>query len=84
MQELKRDPALKELELWISGGRTGDDRPFLRRLRGKIRRAGMEKDVRFFEDFGKTARQRFLQGLTLLSVPSTRATALFGSESFCT
>jgi glycosyltransferase involved in cell wall biosynthesis len=75
VRELRRDPALKELRLWISGGRTGDDRAFLRHLRLKVRRAGMEKAVHFFEDFGKTERQRFLAGLTLLSVPSTRATA---------
>jgi len=75
VREVRREPALEDLQLWISGGRTGDDRPFLRRLRGKIRRAGMEKEVRFFEDFGKSARCRFLRGLTLLSVPSTRATA---------
>jgi glycosyltransferase involved in cell wall biosynthesis len=73
--ELKRDPALKDLRLWISGGRTGDDRAFLRHLRAKIRRAGMDREVLFFEDFGKTTRQSFLRGLTLLSVPSTRATA---------
>jgi glycosyltransferase involved in cell wall biosynthesis len=73
--EVRRDPAFRDLRLWITGGSTGDDRAFLRRLRGKIRRAGMETAVRFFPDFSNAARKRFLRDLVLLSVPSTRPTA---------
>lgn len=73
--QIKEDPAFHELRLWITGGSTGDDRNFLRRLRGKIRKTGMHKDVHFFDDFSTSARQRFVRGLTLLSVPSTRPTA---------
>ena len=73
--EARRDPALTDLRLWITGGSTGDDRNFLRRLRSKIRKTGMDKDVHFFDDFSKAARRRFIRGLTLLSVPSTRPTA---------
>ena len=73
--QVRRDPALGELRLWITGGSTGDDRTFLRGLRGKIRKTGMDRDVRFVADFSTSARRRFIRGLTLLSVPSTRPTA---------
>jgi glycosyltransferase involved in cell wall biosynthesis len=75
VEEVRRVPALQDLRLWITGGRTGDDRTFLRRLRSKIRRAGMDRDVHFFEDFSTAGRQRFIGELTLLSVPSTRPAA---------
>jgi len=73
--EVRRDPALGELRLWITGGSTGDDRAFLRRLRGRIRKADMDRDAHFFDDFSTSSRKRFIRGLTLLSVPSTRPTA---------
>ena len=75
VEEVRRDPTLRDLRLWITGGSTGDDRNFLRRLRSKLRKTGMDKDVRFFADFSTPARRSFVRGLTLLSVPSTRPTA---------
>jgi glycosyltransferase involved in cell wall biosynthesis len=73
VQELKH--TIKDLRLHISGGRTGDDRRYLRRVRGKIRSAGIEKDVLIFHDFSKAARADFFKGLTLFCVPSTSPTA---------
>jgi glycosyltransferase involved in cell wall biosynthesis len=73
--EVKKDNAMRELRLLVSGGSTGDDKLFLRHLRAKIRKRGIEGDVRFFQKFGRSERQRFFQGLSLFSVPSLRATA---------
>ena len=73
--EVKKDNALRELRLLVSGGSTGDDNVFLRHLRNKIRSHGIEGDVLFVQKFGRQERQRFFQGLSVFSVPSLRATA---------
>jgi glycosyltransferase involved in cell wall biosynthesis len=73
--EVKKDNALRELRLLVSGGSTGDDNVFLRHLRSKIRKGGIDGDVLFVQKFGRQERQRFFQGLSVFSVPSLRATA---------
>jgi glycosyltransferase involved in cell wall biosynthesis len=73
--EVKKDNALRKVRLLVSGGSTGDDSVFLRHLRSKIRKRGIEGDVLFVQKFGRQERQRFFQGLSVFSVPSLRATA---------
>lgn len=67
--ELKREPDLANLKLRATGGSTGADHRFLARLRRRVAGAGMLGDVEFLPDFGREDRIRFLQGLSVLSVP---------------
>jgi glycosyltransferase involved in cell wall biosynthesis len=66
---LKKDTGFKDLRLHITGGYTGEDKQFLKKLLKKIRRHGYEKDVKIFKAFHKINRIEFLKSLTLLSVP---------------
>ena len=66
---LKKDRRFKDLKLHITGGYPGDDKHFVNELLGKISKQGYENDVKIFKNFNKENRVKFLQTLTLLSVP---------------
>ena len=74
--KLRKD--FPRLRLHLSGGRTGDDEPFLQRLRRTFAAEGVERDVSFFEEFDPASRRKFLSGLSILSVPTPHGTA-FGT-----
>jgi len=76
--ELKRDPRLAATRLRLTGGSTADDAAWLRQLRAVLRGAGVAGDVEFIESFDRESRSRFLQGLTVLSVPVPKGEA-FGA-----
>jgi len=75
---LKKTDRWKTLQLHLSGGKTGDDAPFLERFRAKIAGEGVTGDVKFFDEFDPKARKNFLSSLTILSVPSPQGVA-FGT-----
>jgi glycosyltransferase involved in cell wall biosynthesis len=75
---LKKTDRWKTLQLHLSGGKTGDDAPFLERFRAKIAGEGVTGDVKFFDEFDPKARKSFLSSLTILSVPSPQGVA-FGT-----
>ena len=66
---LKRDSRFRDIKLYITGGYSGDDKPFIREILKKIETCQCEGDIRIFEDFSKRGRIEFLKSLTLLSVP---------------
>ncbi len=66
---LKQDERFSDLKLYITGGYSGDDKTFVKKMLRKFSLYGFEKDVRIFEKFDKETRIRFLKSLTLLSVP---------------
>ena len=66
---LKRDKGFKDLKLYVTGGYTGEDKPFVKKTLKEISNAGFEKDVVIFKNFDKKSRIEFLKSLTLLSVP---------------
>jgi glycosyltransferase involved in cell wall biosynthesis len=72
---LKRQPGRAALRLAVTGGLTHDDDGFLAGVRELLAREGMARDVEFIDDFGFERRRRFLQSLTLFSVPGTAQTA---------
>jgi glycosyltransferase involved in cell wall biosynthesis len=76
--KLKKTERHKNLRLHLSGGKTGDDGPFLDRLRRRLADEGVLDDVRFFDEFDPRHRKEFFSSLTLLSVPSTHGVA-FGT-----
>jgi glycosyltransferase involved in cell wall biosynthesis len=63
------------LRLHVSGGSTDDDLPFLARLGEKFSSEGAAGDVQFFDEFDAASRRRFMEPLSVLSVPSPRGTA---------
>ncbi|MCP4642644.1 MAG: glycosyltransferase family 4 protein [bacterium] len=67
--QIKQDPRMKSVRLRATGGSTAEDRPFLEKLRLRIREAGVENDVDLLERFDKDARHDFLRSLSVLSVP---------------
>ncbi len=67
---LKQDSSLREAKLRISGGKTGDDRKFVRHLTKLFEIKGVSKDVEIVHDFDKESRIRFFGSLTVLSVPA--------------
>ncbi len=67
--ELKQTEPLSSLRLKIMGGQTPDDGPFLKQQRDKLSARGMLADVEFCEGLNKEHRLKFLQSLSILSVP---------------
>jgi len=76
--KLKKGGRWKNLRLHLSGGKTGDDAPFLERLQKRIADEGVADDVKFFDEFDPKARRSFLSSLSILSVPSPHGVA-FGT-----
>jgi glycosyltransferase involved in cell wall biosynthesis len=66
---LKKDNRFKDLKLHMTGGYPGDDKHFVNELLKKISKHGYENDVKIFKHFNRENRIKFLQSLTLLSVP---------------
>ena len=72
---MKRDPRLKTLKLKVTGGSTGEDRRFLHALHRRLHAAGAAQDVEFANDFHRSSRIRFLNSLSVLSVPAVKGEA---------
>ncbi len=66
---LKKKSQFKNMKLHLTGGYSGEDKHFVKRQMEKISDHGFTEDVRVFKDFCKESRIKFLQSLTLLSVP---------------
>lgn len=67
--QLKKDDRFRDLKLHLTGGYSGDDKPFLNGQMKKLAERGFKDDVVIFDDFCKSSRISFLKSLTLLSVP---------------
>lgn len=67
--ELKKEPRYSDTKLYLTGGYTGDDKPFVHKMMKKISSAGFKKDVFLLEEFDKHHRIDMLKKLTVLSVP---------------
>jgi glycosyltransferase involved in cell wall biosynthesis len=75
---LKQHPRLAGLKLAATGGLTGDDRRFARRVRRRLAARGWEGDLELLPEFDRDRRLQLLQSLTVLSVPALRGEA-FGT-----
>jgi glycosyltransferase involved in cell wall biosynthesis len=67
--ELKSGDNLPGLTLHISGGFTGDDKPFIADQIKKIKDAGLKSFVRFYPEFQGNSKQEFFSNIDVLSVP---------------
>jgi glycosyltransferase involved in cell wall biosynthesis len=72
---LKKNAKLRSTKLRISGGRNGADEPFINRMQGKLKAAGVLADVEFLHAFDREVRLEFLRSLSVLSVPEPQPVA---------
>jgi len=75
--ELKRRGGWRDLRLRATGGVTPADKRFVDALRDRLARHGVDGDVDFVPRFDGDERHRFLQSISVLSVPS-RCPEAFG------
>ncbi len=66
---LKKDPQFASLKLKVTGGMTGDDKPFLREQLLKLKREKLQNDLEIFPDFTFEALKQYFKAVTLISVP---------------
>jgi glycosyltransferase involved in cell wall biosynthesis len=72
---LKQSPSNDDVVLYLSGGSTNDDNPFLKEQRRKIVNAGLEHDVTFLENFNQEKRHILFDLVSVLSVPVRKGEA---------
>ena len=65
----KKKPGKEGVKLIVTGGSTGDDQDFLKKIRNKISEAGISEDVDFHKDFENEGRHEFFSKVSLISVP---------------
>jgi len=73
--ELKKKPGFEDVKLVITGGSTGDDKLFLKRIRQRIMSAELEQQVDFHEDFEEEGRREFFRKVSVVSVPVLKGEA---------
>jgi glycosyltransferase involved in cell wall biosynthesis len=74
--KLKNQSKFTDTKLVLTGGYTGDDKPFVQKMLKLAEKAGFKKDITILEEFDKASRIKMLSKLTLLSVP------VLGGEAF--
>jgi glycosyltransferase involved in cell wall biosynthesis len=67
--ELKAGNDLPGLTLHVSGGYTGDDKPFIADQIRKIKSSGLKGFVRIYPEFHGNSKQRFFSNIDIMSVP---------------
>jgi len=67
--ELKQDADFKDVNLILTGGSTGDDKPLLKKVKQKLLHAGLLDQVEFHEDFDGEGRHDFFKKVQMISVP---------------
>jgi len=78
---LKRQPGLERLRLRALGGITGRDVRLVATLKKRLSSAGFGEDVVFLPEVDRASRLRFLESLSVLSVPMPPGEA-FGTFMF--
>lgn len=73
--ELKETSSFRNARLRLTGGKTGDDKGFIRKQIRKLNRKGLQHDVEWMDDFSLKGISSFFSGLTVLSVPVLKGEA---------
>lgn len=73
--QLKKTEKLKDVRLRIAGGNSLSDEAFISRIRQNLDTRGLLGDVDFLTDFDRDTKLRFLQTLSVLSVPERQPAA---------
>ena len=66
---LKQNPKWSAVKLILTGGSTGDDDKFTKKIKHKIKRAGLEQAVDFHKDFEEEGQNEFFEKVSMISVP---------------
>ena len=66
---LKKNPRWNEVNLVLTGGSTGDDHKFIKKIKKKITKAGLESAVEFHKDFEEQGLHDFFKKVSMISVP---------------
>jgi glycosyltransferase involved in cell wall biosynthesis len=67
--ELKTGKSLPGLTLHVSGGFTGDDKPFIAKQIRKIKVHNLNNSVRWYSEFQGNDKQDFFSNIDMMSVP---------------
>lgn len=67
--KLKEKKDTDDIQLMITGGATGDDTRFLKDLKKKIAGFAWKDDVMFWDEFEGEPRMKFLEQVSVVSVP---------------
>ena len=67
--ELKAGNSLPGLTLHVSGGYTGDDKPFIAEQIKKIKSHGLKGSVKLYSEFHGNSKQEFFSNIDIMSVP---------------
>jgi len=67
--QIKKDDNLPGLTLHVSGGYTGDDKPFIAEQIRKVKAAGLKSFIRIYPEFHGNSKQQFFSNIDVMSVP---------------
>lgn len=67
--ELNSGDSLPNLTLHVSGGFTGDDKPFIAEQVRKIEAKGLKSYIRIYPEFHGNSKEEFFSNIDLMSVP---------------
>ncbi len=67
--ELKKDKDFDDVRLILTGGSTGDDTKYLKKIRRKLRLNGLHKNVEFHDDFEEVGLREYFKKVSVISVP---------------
>ncbi|MBT4970100.1 MAG: glycosyltransferase family 4 protein [Bacteroidetes bacterium] len=72
---LKKNSEFKQTRLKVTGGKTSDDKRFIKKQLKKLEKNNILEDVEFIENFKQENMNDFFKGLTVLSVPVLKGEA---------
>lgn len=73
--ELRKDPALRHLQLKVGGGCGPSDIPFVEQQREKLRKAGLVGDASFHPNVSRDEKVAFYAACDVISVPGRHSEA---------
>ncbi len=73
--DLRKSPGYDDVRLILTGGSTGDDKKYIKRLRLKLRMNGLLRQVEFHDDFETEGLREYFKKVSLISVPVRKGEA---------
>ena len=66
---LKKENIIPDLTFHVTGGFTGDDKPFISEQIKKIKQSGLKSFVRIYPEFQGNSKEEFFGNIDIMSVP---------------
>ncbi len=73
--KLKKRNTVPNVKLRIAGGMTADDKKYIHNLQDLINKNGLSEDVEILPNLSREKKIKFLQGLSVMSVPTVHKEA---------